>query len=139
MQTAVEMGQESQLSGDDNGWTVESTPTVFVDERLDSVQMYLRSYEIYANETTVANPQVGTIGDETRSNKKLDPVEMYWRSREIYENESIAADTEDTPVVDTSVENLVDDSIVGDVGAIWKEAPEFSVETCPRDCVSENW
>ena len=64
---------------------------------------------------------------------------MYWRSREIYENESIVADTEDTPVVDTSVEDMVDDSIVGDEGSIWEETPEFSVETCPRDRVSINW
>ena len=40
--------------------------------------------------------------------------------------------------MDTSVEDLVEDSIVGDEGFIWKEAPEFSVETCPRDCVSVN-
>ena len=70
----------------------------------------------------MAHPQVGSIGDEKRSNKKLDPVEMYWRSRKIYENESIAADTEGTPVVNTSVEDLVDDSIVGDEGSIWEEA-----------------
>ena len=117
---------------------MESTLTVCVDEKLDPVQLYLRSCEIYANETTVADPQVGSIGDETWFNKKLDPVEMYWRSREIYENKSIAADTEDTPVVDTSVEDLVDDSMVGDEGSIWEEAPAFSVETCPRDCVSVN-
>ena len=101
--------------------------------------MYLLSYEIYANETAVADPQVGSIGDETWSNKKLDPVEMYWRSREIYENESTADDTEDTPVVDTSVEDLVDDRIVCDEGSIWEEVPEFNVETCPRDCLSVNW
>ena len=89
-----------------------------MDEGLDPVQMCLRSCEIYANETAVADPQVGAIGDETRSSKKLDPVEMYWRSREIYENEFIAADTEDTPVVDTSVDDLVYDSIVGDEGSI---------------------
>ena len=47
--------------------------------------MYLRSCEIYANETAVADPQVGSIRDETRFNKKLHSVEMYWRSREIYE------------------------------------------------------
>ena len=40
MQTAVEVGQKNQLSGDDNCWPVESTPTVCVDERLDPVQMY---------------------------------------------------------------------------------------------------
>ena len=77
MQTAVEVGQENQLSGDDNSSPVESTSTVCVDERLDPVQMYLRSSEIYANETAVADPQVCSIGDETRSNKKFDPVEMY--------------------------------------------------------------
>ena len=101
--------------------------------------MYLRSCEIYANETAVADSQVGSIGDKTRSNKKLEPVEMYWRSREIYENESIAADTGDTPVVDRSVEDLVDDCIVGNEGSIREEAPEFSVETCSRDSVSVNW
>ena len=41
--------------------------------------------------------------------------------------------------MDMSVEDLVDDSIVGDEGSIWEEAPEFSVETCPRECVSVNW
>ena len=81
MQTPVEVGQENQLSGDDNGWPVESISTVCVDERLDLVQMYLRRYEIYTNETAVADSQVGSIGDETRSNKKLDPAEMYCRSR----------------------------------------------------------
>ena len=74
MQTAVEVGQENQLSGDDNGWPVGSTPTVSVDERLDPVQMYLRSCEIYANETAVTDPQVGSIGDETRSNKHWIPL-----------------------------------------------------------------
>ena len=41
--------------------------------------------------------------------------------------------------MDTSVEDLVDDSIIGDEGSIWEETPQFSVETCPRDCVSVNW
>ena len=81
---AIAVGQGNQLSRDDNGWPVESTATVRVDERLDPVQMYLRSCEIYANETALADPQVDSIGDEARSNKKLDPVEMYWRSHEIY-------------------------------------------------------
>ena len=103
------------------------------------MQIYLRSCGIYANETAVAGPQVDSIGDETRFNKNLDPVEMYWRSCEIYENEPIAADTKDTPVVDMSVEDMVDDTIVGDEGYIWEEVPKFSVETCSRDCVSVNW
>ena len=101
--------------------------------------MYLRSCEIYANETAVADPQIGSIGDEIRSNKKLDPVEMYWRSRDIYENESIAIVTKDAPVVDTSVEDLLDDSTADDDRSMWDEAPEFSVETLTRDCVSVNW
>ena len=46
--------------------------------------MYLRSYEIYANKSVVADPQVASIEDETRAYKKLDPVEMYRQSREIY-------------------------------------------------------
>ena len=120
MLTAFEEGQENQLSGDDNGWPVKSTPTVSVDERQDPVQIYLRSFEIYANESVVADQQVASTGDETRSNKKLDPVEMYWRrSRKIYENYSIAADTEHTPVVGISVEDLLDDGMEGDEESIW--------------------
>ena len=80
MQTAIEVGQENQLSGDDNGWPMKSTHTVCAGE-------------IYANETAVADPQVATIGNETRSNKKLDPVEINWRSREIYETKSTATVT----------------------------------------------
>ena len=41
--------------------------------------------------------------------------------------------------MDKSVEDLVDDSIVSDEGLILAEDPEFSVDTCPRDCVSVNW
>ena len=81
MQTAVEVGQENQLSCDDSGWPVESIPTVCVDERLDLVEMCLRRCEIYTNETAVADSQVGSIGDEKRFNKKLNPAEMYCCSR----------------------------------------------------------
>ena len=85
MLTAFDEGQENQLSGDENGWPVESIRTVCV-ERLDLVKMYLRSCEIYANETVVADPQVATTRDDTRSDKKLDPIEIYWRSHAISEN-----------------------------------------------------
>ena len=92
------------------------------------------------NKTVVAEPQVVVIGDKTRSIKKFDPVEMYRQSREIYENESISTDTKDAPVVDTSVEDLLDDSTTDDEpeGSMWDEDPAFSVETWPRDCVSVN-
>ena len=41
--------------------------------------------------------------------------------------------------MDKSIEDLVDDSIVSDEGLILAEDSEFSVDTCPRDCVSVNW
>ena len=137
IQTAFEECQQNQLSGDDNGCPMESTPTVSVNEKSDPVR-YLRSCEIYVNGSDVANPQVVSTGDETRAHKKLDPVEMYWRSREIYESECIGADMKNTPVVDVSVEDPLDVSMEGDDGPAWDKASEFSVETRPSDCVSVN-
>ena len=40
--------------------------------------------------------------------------------------------------MDTSVEDLLDDSTADDDRSMWDEVPEFSVETCPRDCVTVN-
>ena len=51
---------------------------------------------------------------------------------------SMEADTKNTPVVDVSVEDPLDVSMEGDDGPVWDEAPRFSVETCPSDCVSVN-
>ena len=34
--------------------------------------------------------------------------------------------------------DLLDDSKAGDESSMWDEVPEFTVETCPRDCVSVN-
>ena len=73
--------------------------TVGANEKPDAVQMYMRSCEIYANGSVVADPQVVFIGDETRAHKKLDSVEMYGRSREIYEKECMKAGTKNNPVV----------------------------------------
>ena len=115
-QTVFGEGQKNHLSDADDGLSVESTPTASVNKKLNPVQMYLRSCEIYAKESVVAHAQIASIGDETRANKKLNPVEMYWRSREIYKNECIAADTKNTPVVDVSVEDQLDDSKESDEG-----------------------
>ena len=51
---------------------------------------------------------------------------------------SMEADTKNTPVVDVSVEDPLNVSMEGDDGPVWDEAPRFSVETCPSDCVSVN-
>ena len=93
--------------------------------------MYLRSCEIYANGSVVADPQVGFIGDETWSHKKVDTIVMYWRSREIYKSECIAADARSTPVVDVSVEDTLDVSTEGGDGPVWDQAPEFNGGTRP--------
>ena len=63
MQMAFEKGQQNQSSGDDGGWPVEST-TFSVNEKPVPVKIYLRSCEIYANGSVVADPQVVSIGDE---------------------------------------------------------------------------
>ena len=102
------------------------------------MQMYLRSCEIHANESAVADPQVVSIRDETKAYKKFDPVELYWRSREIYDSACMEADTKNTLVVDVSVEDPLDVNMKGDVGLVWDESPEFSVEIRPSDCVDVN-
>ena len=98
----------------------------------------LRSCEIYANESDVADQQVVSIGDETRAHKKLQPVKMYWRSREIFEIECMEADTRNTLIVDVSDEDPLDVNTEGDDGPVWDEAPEFSLKTRHSDCVSVN-
>ena len=99
MQTSFEKGQQNQLSDDDNGFPVESTSTVCVNDKPDPIQMYMRSCKIYANGSVVADSQVISIRDKTRAHKKFDPVEMYWRSRKIYGRECTADDAKNAPVV----------------------------------------
>ena len=48
------------------------------------------------------------------------------------------ADAKNTPVVDVWVVNPLHSSMEGDDGPVWDEAPDFSVETRPSDCVDVN-